>query len=630
MDTERNRRAALARGLARLVAGRRTRFAVLTFWLVLAGVAGPLAGKLAEVQNNDQLGALPASSEAQRYADQVATTFPERDALVAVAVYVRDGGLTEADRAKVAADRTAFTGYADGGRISPPVPSADGAALLLSFPLAGSGDAQSAAVGDIRDRLAADRPDGLRTALTGSAGADDDLFDAFAGMDATLLVVTALAVALLLIVTYRSPVLWLLPLLVVGVASQVTSAIVYLLARHAGLTVDMQSQSITTILVFGVGVDYALLLIARYREELHRHADRRPAMVEAVRRTLPAVAASAATVGIGLLCLLAADLPSSQGLGPVAAVGVAIAFATMMTLLPAVLVVCGRWVFWPFVPRVRDGEPRPEVTREEPREHRVWRGIAAWVGRRPRAVWIGTLTVLVALLPGIGLLSIGLPGDESFTREVGSVTGQRMIERHYPAGLVSPAEIVVAVAKADQVAAAARTVPGVAKVAQVGRSTDGGWVRLDAVLAYPAQSDDGLATVDRLRAAVHAVPEARALVGGETAATLDVERTAWRDNRVVMPLVLTVVFGILLLVLRAVVAPLVLLGSVVISYGAALGLSGLILHALGHPRLWDGVPLQTFLFLVALGVDYTIFLMTRPGRRRRYAVTVPACCVPSR
>jgi RND superfamily putative drug exporter len=331
--------------------------------------------------------------------------------------------------------------------------------------------------------------------LTGSAGATDDIFDAFAGLDVTLLLVTVLAVALLLIITYRSPVLWLLPLLVVGIASQACNAVVYLLAEHAVLTVDFQSQSIVTILVFGVGIDYALLLIARYREALHQHADRHAAMAEALRRSFPAIAASAATVAVGLVCLLAADLPSTRGLGPVGAVGVVAAFAAMMTLLPAVIVLFGRWVFWPFVPRVG----------EVGAQHRVWRGIAAGVGRRPRTVWVGTAIALVALTFGIGNLSVGLPGDESFTKEVGSVTGQHLVEAHYPSGTVSPAVILASAGSAEPIMAAARGVSGVAGVMPAEVSSDGRWVRVRAVLADAPESEAALSTVDRLRSAVHAV-----------------------------------------------------------------------------------------------------------------------------
>ncbi|GIJ27050.1 putative membrane protein ActII-3 [Micromonospora qiuiae] len=590
-----------------LAPGRRSKYALLVFWLVLIAAAGPLAIKLTEVQDNDALGALPATAEFTRAMQRAEEAFPDSQKPLAVAVYARQAGLTDADRAKAEADRAAFMAYADGSQVPPPVPSEDGQALLLSFPVAGDAEQRADAVRAIKDRLATDTPTELKTALTGPAAAEDDVFEAFEGMDGALLLATAGTVALLLLITYRSPVLWLIPLITVALANQLASAVVYLLATHADLAVDFQSQSIMTVLVFGVGVDYALLLIARYREELRRHADRHAAMAVALRRSIGAIAASAATVALGLLCLLAADLPSTRGLGPVGAVGIAAAFLAMTTLLPAVLVIFGRWLFWPFVPRYSPDAVGLDVAAE----HGVWRRIAGFVGQRPRAVWMGTAAALVALSFGIGNLSIGLPGDQTFTTQVGSITGQRMIEAHYPSGTVAPAEILAAAGQADQVVAAARTVPGVAEVGEPETSPDGRWVRVAAVLADTPDSDAALDTVGRLRDAVHAVPGAQALVGGDTAYLIDEEQTVSRDNRTVAPLVLAVVFVVLVLLLRALVAPLLLLASVVLSYVAAVGAAGLILDTMGYPKLFVGIPLQTFLFLVALGVDYTIFLATR-------------------
>jgi RND superfamily putative drug exporter len=578
-----------------VLCGRRGKFLALAFWIVLVSIAGPLAVKATEVQDNDQLSALPADAESQRAADRVRTAFPEPDTLVAVVVYARDGGLTAADRTKLDTDRAALAPFA-AGPIAPAVPSDDGQALLLSFGLTGDDNAQSAAVDRIRDQLAANAPPGLRTALTGSAGASSDIFDAFEGMDGALLLAAGLAVALLLIITYRSPVLWLVPILTVGVASQVASGVVYLL----GVTVDLQSQSIQTILVFGVGVDYALLIIARYREELRRRADRHAAMAVAVRRCLPAITASAATVGLALLCLLATDLPATRGLGIVSALGVLIAFLAMATLLPAILVLLGRWVFWPFVPRVGD-----------PVAHRgPWHRIAGNVARRPHTTWIATIVVLGALILGLGKLSIGLPNDEAFTQEVGSVTGQNLIEAHYPAGTIEPVDVLAKAASATEVAAAA-AVTGVADVRPAEVSADNQWARISLVLSDAPDSDAAMQTVRRLRTAVHEVTGADALVGGTAAALVDSDATASHDTRVAIPLILLVVAGVLVLLLRSVLAPLLLLVSVVLSYGAAMGAAGLILSAWGHPRLWVALPLQTFLFLVALGVDYSIFLMTR-------------------
>ncbi|WFE31358.1 MMPL family transporter [Micromonospora sp. WMMD975] len=588
-------------------AGRRGKYAVLVLWLVLLSVAGPLAVKLGEAQDNSTLGALPAGVESSRAAQRVEAAFPDSRRQLAIAVYVRDGGLTAADRARADADRAAFAGYAEGGVVSPPVPSADGRALLFSLPVSVDEDRRAEVVSAMKERLAEDVPSGLRTALTGDAAAESDVFDAFGGMDGALLLATAVTVALLLLVTYRSPVLWLVPLIAVGVANQLAAGTVYLLARHAGLAVDFQSQTILTVLVFGVGVDYALLLIARYREELRRHADRHAAMATALRRSYSAICASAATVALGLLCLLAADLPATRGLGPVGAVGIVAALLAMTTLLPALLVLLGRWVFWPFVPRYAPGADADDRAAD----HGVWRRIAGPVGRRPRLVWVGTTAALLVLTLGIGNLSLGLPDDESFTTEVGSVTGQRLIADHYPGGSAAPVEVVAAADAADRVVAAVGRVPGVSDVNEPQRSADGRWVRVTTVLTDAPDSAAARDTVTRLRDAVHAVPGAEALVGGRTAMLIDERRTVDRDNRVVIPLVLAVVLVILVLLLRALVAPLLLMASVILTYAAAMGAAGLLLGALGHPHLFVGIPLQAFLFLVALGVDYTIFLMTR-------------------
>ncbi|MFC0532560.1 MMPL family transporter [Phytohabitans kaempferiae] len=593
--------------ITRLPSGRRTKFLALALWLVVASAVGPVAIKLADVVSDDAVTWLPRTAEATQAFERAEAAFPGSDRLVAVAVYARDTGLTDADRSKAEVDRAAFTRYAEGGAVPPAIVSEDGKALLISFPLAGDEDRQTESTGAVRDQLANAPPAGLRTGLTGSAGATDDAFDAFSGMDITLVLVTAGVVSLLLLLTYRSPVLWLVPLICVGIASQVASAAVYLLAKHGGLTVDFQGQSVLTVLVFGVGVDYALLLIARYREELRRHRDRHEAMGVALRRSFPAILASAATVAISLLCLLAAELNSTRSLGPVGAIGIAAAFLVMTLLLPAILVLCGRWLFWPFVPRYTPAAVGHDVAEDRG----LWARVAGFVGRRPRGVWIGTAAALGVLSLGIGNLSMGLPAAETFTKEVGSVTGQRLIAEHFAEGSAAPVEVTARAGAADEVVAVLRGVEGVASVPEPQRSPDGQWVMVRAVLAAEPDSAAAKDTVERMRDAAHAVPGAEALVGGETAIQLDTDHAAARDERVVIPLILAVVFLILVVLLRALVAPLLLIGSVLLSYAAAMGAAGFVLGAMGYTKLYFGTPLQTFLFLIALGVDYTIFLMTR-------------------
>jgi putative drug exporter of the RND superfamily len=590
------------------LAGRATKWMALALWLVLAAVLSPLASKLTSAEKNDATSWLPRSAEATQALHRAQREFPGSDRLLAVVVYARDdpGTLTAADRAAVAADRAGFAAYAQDGRVGEAIESQDHRALLVSFPVAGTAKVQDGAIKKIKEVAAADRPAGLHAALTGPAGAVADITDAFSGLDTTLIMVTAAVVALILLITYRSPVLWLVPLISVGVASQVASAVVYLLARHAGLTVNGQSQGIMTVLVFGAGTDYALLLIARYREELRRHRDRHAAMAVALRRSFPAVLASAATVAAGLLCLLAAEMNNIRGLGPVAAIGVGSAFLAMTSLLPALLVIFGRWLFWPFVPRFTPEASDHDVIEQ----HGLWGRVARAVGRRPRVIWLGTAVALGALALGMLATQTGLTQSDQYTKQVGSVVGQRLINQHYPSGSAEPAEITATAGTAAEVAAASQ-VGGVDRVLPPQISADGRFARIQAILADPPDSPAARQTIARLRAAVHAVPGGEALVGGQTASQVDVDAANRHDVRTVMPLILAVVFVVLMLLLRAVVAPLLLAASVVLSFAAAFGAATLIFHAIGYPRIDQGLPLLAYLFLVALGVDYTIFLMTR-------------------
>jgi RND superfamily putative drug exporter len=310
----------------------------------------PLGGRTAQLRSSDATLALPRSAEVTRALVREREAFPGTDAPVAVVAYVRGSGITAQDRSAVEADRSAFAVLSRGNEIGPAAASADGRALLLAFPVSGdSPKAAAAVVKRIKDRLAG-APVGLDTAVTGSAGALADADDAFGGVETTLLLAAAGVVAVLLLITYRSPVLWIVPLVSVGLASQLAAGAVYLLGRYAGVAVTDSSSGIMLVLVFGAGTDYALLIIARYREELRRHADRYAAMAVAWRRSFPAILASAATITVGLLCLLAGQMNSVRGLGPVAATGIVVTLAVVTTFMPALLVILGRWMFWPFIP----------------------------------------------------------------------------------------------------------------------------------------------------------------------------------------------------------------------------------------------------------------------------------------
>ncbi|MCI0689447.1 MAG: MMPL family transporter [Sporichthyaceae bacterium] len=597
--------------IAALPAGRRAKWLVVIFWVGLVVVALPLAGRLGDVQQNSFESWVPGSAESTKAFKLAEQSFGEGDTIPTIIVYARDGGLTAADRTKLEADHARVAPYAKGGQLPPVIYAQDQAAAMISLPLAGSMDGEgevAAKVEQLKDVVQANAPPGLQVKVTGAGGSIADFGEVFSGIDSTLLLVTFGAVALILIITYRSPLLWLVPLFTVFVGgAQVANAVVYLLAKYAGLVVNGQSAGILTVLVIGAGTDYALLLIARYREELRRHADRHEAMAIAMSRSWPAILASAGTVILGMLCLLVAEMNSTQSLGPVAAVGIGVAFLVMTTLLPALLVILGRWLFWPFVPRFDAAHAEDDPVTD----HGLWGRISRFVGRHSRPVWIGTVVALIALTFGTLTMRTGLRQSEAFTSKPESVVGQELLAAHFAAGAAEPVQVYARAATAPEVAQAVAEVPGVAPGGVAQTVVSGDWAQIDAVLGDAADSPQARETVGLIRDTVHAIPGADALVGGTTAFTVDADAATARDLRVVIPLILVVVLLILTVLLRALVGPLVLLGSVVLSFGAALGAAALLFNALGYPRVDKGLPLFGFLFLVALGIDYTIFLMTR-------------------
>jgi putative drug exporter of the RND superfamily len=596
----------VAQRLAGFVCGRRTKWVVLGFWVVVFAVAGPLAGKLNSAQQNDASAWLPKNAESTQVTE-LAKRFTPSDVFPAVVVYERDGEITPADRAKVAGDMERFAGVKDvSGKVIGPIPAKDGKALEVLVPIKvaseGNGWEQLAPhVKEMRS-IAISDSGGLRAYVTGPAGYFADFSEIFSGFDATLLYITAAIVIVILLLTYRSPTLWMLPLTCVFVALTAAQALIYLLARHAGLTVNAQSAFILTVLVFGAGTDYALLLTARYREELRRHADRHEAMAVALGRAAPAIVASGFTVILSLLCLLVAELASTKSLGPVMAIGVAVGLCAMLSLLPALLVIFGRWVFWPL---------RPTLGSAEPTERGLWARIGARVARRPRLVWVVTAVVLGALAFGVtGLDANGLQSKDSFRTKPQAVTGEEVLARHFPAGAGNPVQVVGNAAAAQQLQAATSATPGVTGVTRP--VVKDGLAYVEGTLTSASDSQAGYDTVDRLRSRVHAVQGADAKVGGGSAVNLDILRASTHDRNLVVPLVLAVILVILGLVLRAVVAPLLLVGTVVLSFGAAMGVSTLVFNHLFHFAGADpSFPLWTFVFLAALGTDYNIFLMTR-------------------
>ncbi|GAA2679038.1 MMPL family transporter [Streptomyces aculeolatus] len=584
--------------------GRRTKWLVLAAWILLLVALGPLAGKLGDVEDSSPNAFLPRSAESAELNTELEKFRgdPDDEVMPAVAVYsVPDGAMTEAGRQKAAADVRAFAPYvAAGERVTPPVASDDGGALMTIVPITdedGLGDTIEA----VRGVAADGAPPGVDVEVGGPAASLADSVAVFDSLDATLMLATLAVVTVLLLITYRSPLLWLFPVLAVGFAAVLTQAGTYLLAKHASLPVDPQSAGILMVLVFGVGTDYALLLIARYREELHRHEDRHEAMQLALRRCFPAILASAATIAAGLSCLYFADISSSRSLGLVGAVGAVCAFLALVTVLPALLVIVGRWVFWPFVPR--HGTPV--------HGHRtVWSRIGGAVSRRPRWSWLMSLGLTAVLAFGVVGMDFGLKQSEMFQDKPESVVAQERISAHYPSGASDPADIVTNAAAKDAVRAAVEQVDGVAGVAD--GDTAGGLAALRVTLDDEPDSDAAKDTVDGLRTAVGAVDGADALVGGTTAEALDTQRAADRDLRVVVPIVLLVVFLVLIGLLRALVAPLLLLATAVLSNVAALGASYLLFdHVFDFAAVDWSIPLMGFVFLTALGIDYNIFLMTR-------------------
>ena len=595
-----------ARTIIAVASGRRAKWAVVVFWLIIVAVAGPLSGKLTGAEKNDSSSWLPAKAESTKVLD-LQSRFQSPNIFTAVVIYDRPSGLTSADRAKAVADAKRFaqvTGVVP-GQVTGPVVAQDGKAIETIVPvnLGSKGwNGASAAATSLRNVALANAA-GLSAHIAGPLGSAADSANSFKGIDGTLLLATLVVVIVLLLITYRSPVLWLFPVISAGIALVSAEALIYLLAAHAGLTVNAQSAGILYVLVFGAGTDYALLLTARYREELRRHEDRHEAMALAMRRAGPAIIASAGTVILGLLTLSVAELNSTKSLGPVLAIGVGVALVSMMTLLPALLLIFGRWIFWPVKPAFGTAEPTTQG---------LWARVGRRIAARPRVVWVTTAVILGILALGLtGLKASGLTAAESFVgHHPDSVVGQAVISQNFPAGAGQPVVVVSDVAQATQVEAAFKATPGITSVTQpVIRE---GHAFLQGTLTSGTDSQAAFGTIDKVRAAVHAVPGAQAMVGGNTAVTLDIASAADHDRNLIIPIILVLVFVILGLLLRAIIAPIMLIATVVLSFSAALGVSSLFFnHVFNYGNADNSFPLFVFVFLVALGIDYNIFLMTR-------------------
>ncbi|MFC4627280.1 MMPL family transporter [Promicromonospora alba] len=609
---------------------------LILVWLVGAAIGGPYFGRVDEVSSNDRTAYLPATAEATEVQERL-SGFTDGDAVPAVVVFVADESAAELtdDDLTAIGERLTAAGELEvvDGDVSPPIPSEDGAAAQAFVPLSGSADLGEA-TGELRDTLSEGLPAGVDLYITGPAGFTSDLASAFAGIDGLLLGVALAAVLVILVVVYRS---LLLPLAVLATsmfALCLALLTVWHLARSGVLLLSGQTQGILFILVIGAATDYALLYVARFREELVRTPDRWTATWRALRGSFEPILASGGTVIAGLLCLLLSELRSNSTLGPVAAVGIAFAMLAALTLLPALLLALGRAAFWPRRPAYDPAAERAGSARDG--EHGLWGRVSRAVRTRPRTIWITTAAVLALGCVGITQLQAsGVPQSELVLGASEARTGQDRLAEHFPAGSGSPvyvvapedelqraADVLLQEDGIAQVAVSADTPSGTAPVTAEGIQAAGpppvpeptvsdGEVLLQGTLEDAADSAAAEQTVRDLRTAyADVVPEA--LVGGESATDLDTNDASIRDRTLIVPIVLVVILLILMLLLRAVLAPVLLVLTTVLSFGTAMGVSALVFNdLLGFPGADPAVPLFGFVFLVALGIDYNIFLMTR-------------------
>lgn len=611
---------------------------VLLAWLTLGGVGGPAAGKLSQLQRNDNGSFLPADAESTLVAETI-TKLSDTATLPLIVIAERPDGLTPKDLSTAAsfaaqlpqrplgADPSRSLGSLLTAQKLTPVPSKDGKAFLVLVPLdadqsgrtIGSSTGLSVAAETIKAAMEAQlRAEGLTAYITGPGGFVADLVTAFSGIDGILLLIAMGVVLLILLVVYRSPVLPFAVLLTAVFGLSAAALVVYLVAKAGWITVTGQSQGILSILVVGAATDYSLLLVSRYKEELHDRESTWEALTTAWRATVEPIVASAATVILGLLALTLAELKGTAGLGPVGALGIVGALLSALTFLPAVLVLGRRWIFWPSVPRV------DHVHRADAISAKLgWGAVARLVGARPRATWIVTGLVLLALAAFTpSLKASGIAAQDTFLVTVDSVTGQNVLARHFDAGSGSPVQIVAPADRATRVVGALAGEAGVVNpfVGTIPGSPPkvvDGKVLVQATLTDPADAPAAADTVQRLRTDLDAIGT-DVLVGGQTAQTLDVRTSADRDLRVVIPTIIGVVFLVLALLLRSLVAPLFLVVANILSFGATMGVSALVFNHVF--RFAGGDPttvLYGFVFLVALGVDYSIFLMTRAREETR-------------
>jgi RND superfamily putative drug exporter len=621
--------------------------AILFFLIALAG--GSYQGKLGDVQKNDNSSFLPGSADSTKVSNE-SEKFNSVQTIPGFVVYQREAGLTDADKAKIVKDVATFRtikGVA-ADQVGAPKYSSNDSVAAVAVPLVGKDNGKSVKGPDLVDTekavLNAARvgaPDGLVVHSAGAGGVIVAFIDSFNGLDGSLLLSAGLVVIVILLFVYRSPVLWFFPLVSAGLALSAAALVIYPLAKHGTITLNGQSQGILSVLVIGAGTDYALLLISRYREELHEYESRLDAMIAAWKGAAPPILASAVTVILGLICLTFADLNSTAGLGPVCAIGIGCTVLIMLTVLPALLVICGRWIFWPKRPRV-DHQTDISTT------HRAWTRFAKSIVKNPRRSYGIGGVVLIACVIGItGLKTDGLSTIDGFTTKPDAVVGQHLYDKAFPngKGAGAPADILVNADKAQTVIDVVKKIDGVDKSASAvcvqidyakaaaafkknpqaatGAATScpptalqvdprDGKTLVTATLTDSYDTQPAYDTVKRIRSAVDKIDGADALVGGSSAVNLDIQDASRHDRNLIIPVVLLVILVVLGLVLRSLLAPVLLVASVVLSFAASLGVSAIFFNHVFHFANADpAFPLFAFVFLVALGIDYNIFLMTR-------------------
>jgi RND superfamily putative drug exporter len=604
---------------------------VVIVWFAITGIFGPLFGKLSSVQENNNSSFLPKGAEATLAADEIAK-FSGKDSFNFPTLILFEGKATPETFAAINAhlstvgeltlagtDSKISDFLAPGQQISV-FPSQDGQAILANIPLDGNSIAKTLSndkpvLPAVVETLRADikpiaEANGLTHYVTGPGGLLGDLFGAFGTLDSSLLLTTLGVVALILIVVYRSPILWIIPLLSALFALSTAGGIVYILAKHNIIDVDGQSQGILSVLVIGAATDYALLLIARYREELHLHESRFDAMKAAYKGVWEPILASGSTVSISLLILLFSQLTNTAGLGPIGAIGVVCSMITILTLLPALLLVFGRWIFWP---------RRPLFDGDDHVMSGMWSKVGNTIGKNPRKAWmISASVLLIFAFASTTLKADGIGTVDTFTGKPESVVGQKLLETHFPGGQGDPTQIVVSQDKLDELAMRLSSAPGVRNVApQMDPANPsavhvvGNKAILNVTLDKAPDSVEAGNDIPKIRQIAHAT-DVTSLVGGTSAVYFDVRTANNRDNKTIIPIILFVITLILGLLLRSILSAIVLLGTVVLSYFATLGVCALVFnHIFGFAGGDNSFPLFAFIFLVALGIDYNIFLMTR-------------------